>query len=111
MSEIPQWRLAGDWFDVCNCTIPCPCTFAQAPSEGNCEGILAWHIREGSYGEAPMDDLNVVALGAFDGNIWGGETKATMGIYMDERADEPQREALQMIFGGHAGAGRAISLR
>jgi hypothetical protein len=26
-----------------------------------------------------------------------------LGIYIDERADEPQREALQKIFGGEAG--------
>jgi hypothetical protein len=26
-----------------------------------------------------------------------------MGMFMDERADESQREALQMIFGGQAG--------
>ena len=103
MSDIPQWQLAGDWFDVCKCTIPCPCTFAQAPSEGDCEGILAWHIREGRYGDVVLDGLNVVALGYFEGNLWEGKTKATMGIYMDERADVPQREALQMIFGGQAG--------
>ena len=103
MADVPGWRVAGDWFDVCKCTIPCPCTFAQAPSEGDCEGILAWHIREGSYGDVRVDDLNVVALGTFEGNIWGGETKATMGIYIDERADDPQRQALQMIFGGQAG--------
>jgi len=58
--DVSHWRLVGDWFDVCKCTIPCPCTFAQAPSEGDCEGILAWHIREGSYGEVQLDDLNVV---------------------------------------------------
>ena len=50
-----------------------------------------------------LDGLNVVALGAFEGNLWAGETKATMGIYMDERADDGQRDALQMIFGGQAG--------
>ena len=50
-----------------------------------------------------LDGLNVIALGAFEGNIWDGETKATMGIYMDERADDSQREALQTIFAGHAG--------
>ena len=103
MGDVPGWHLEGDWFDVCNCTIPCPCTFAQAPSEGDCEGILAWHVREGSYGNVPLDDLNVVALGWFRGNIWSGEVKATMGIYIDERADVQQREALQMIFGGQAG--------
>jgi hypothetical protein len=50
-----------------------------------------------------LDGLNVVALGAFEGNIWAGETKVTIGMYLDERADEAQREALQTIFGGQAG--------
>ena len=103
MADLPDWHLAGDWFDVCKCTIPCPCTFAQAPSEGDCEGILAWHIREGNYGDVRLDDLNVVALGSFEGNLWAGETKATMGIFIDERGDESQRGALEMIFGGQAG--------
>ena len=103
MADAPTWRTIGDWFDVCKCTIPCPCTFAQAPSEGDCEGILAWHIREGNYGDVRLDGLNVLALGSFDGNIWAGETKATVGMFLDERADEAQRGALQMIFGGQAG--------
>ena len=103
MSDIPRWQVVGDWFDVCKCAIPCPCTFAQAPTYGDCEGILAWHIREGHYGDVPLDGLNVVALGSFEGNLWEGETKATMGIYIDERADESQRGALQVIFGGQGG--------
>lgn len=103
MNDVPQWRVTGDWFDVCKCTIPCPCTFAQAPSEGDCEGILAWHIGEGTYGDVRLDGLNVVGIGTFDGNVWEGETKVTMAMYMDERADERQREALQLIFGGQVG--------
>jgi hypothetical protein len=103
MADVSKWRTTGDWFDVCKCTIPCPCTFAQAPSEGDCEGVLAWHIREGNYGDVRLDGLNVLALGSFDGNIWAGETKATVGMFLDERADEAQRGALQMIFGGQAG--------
>lgn len=62
MPEIPRWHVAGDWFDVCKCTIPCPCTFAQPRSEGDCEGILAWHINEGTYGEVRLDGLNVGRL-------------------------------------------------
>jgi hypothetical protein len=79
VSDVPRWQLAGDWFDVCNCSIPCPCTFAQAPTYGNCEGILAWHIREGRFGGTRLDDLNVVALGAFEGNIWAGEPRSRWG--------------------------------
>lgn len=102
MADVPEWRVAGDWFDVCKCRIPCPCTFAQPPSEGDCEGILAWHIREGRYGEVELDGLSVVALGAYEGNIWEGN-KADIAMFVDERADERQREALQVIYSGQAG--------
>jgi hypothetical protein len=102
MADISPWRLAGDWFDVCRCRVPCACTFAQPPDEGQCDGILAWHVREGSYGDVSLDGLNVVAVGSFEGNIWAG-AKAAMGFFIDERSDERQREALQVIFGGQGG--------
>ena len=103
MADVQQWQLRGDWFDVCKCTIPCPCTFVQAPSEGDCEGVLVWHVREGHYGDVSLEGLNMLALGSFEGNIWDNEVKATMGMFVDERADEAQREALQIIFSGQAG--------
>lgn len=103
MSDVPRWHIAGDWFDTCNCSIPCPCTFAQPPTTGECEGILAWHIREGNYGDVRLNDLSVMAAGAFTGNIWEGKSKVSMAIFIDERADERQRNALQMIFGGRVG--------
>jgi hypothetical protein len=102
MANIPGWTANGDWFDVCKCSIPCPCEFAQAPTTGDCDGILAWHIRDGRYGDVALDGCTVVALGHFDGNLWEG-ARATMGIFIDERANPAQREALQMIFGGQAG--------
>ena len=59
MADIPQWHVAGDWFDVCKCNVPCPCEFAQAPTYGDCEGILVWHVNEGNYGDVSLDGLNV----------------------------------------------------
>ncbi len=103
MAEVPRWTLKGDWFDVCSCDIPCPCYFAQAPTGGECEGTLVWHIREGRYGDTTLDGLNVLALGGFSGNAWTGEADVAIGVFFDERADERQREALEMIFTGQAG--------
>jgi hypothetical protein len=103
MPDAQPWQLSGDWFDVCRCRVPCGCTFAQAPDEGQCDGILAWRIREGHYGDVQLDDLNVVAIGSFEGNIWTGEAKPAMGFFIDERADENQRKAIQTIFSGEAG--------
>ena len=109
MALAPPWHVTGDWFDVCKCSIPCPCTFAQAPSHGDCDGILAYHIREGHYGEVPLAGLNLIGVGHFVGNIWAGETKAAMGFFLDERATEAQRTALQSIWGARPAASRPCS--
>jgi hypothetical protein len=49
--------------------------------------------------------LNVLGLGSFRGNIWAGDgsTKVIVALFFDEKADEQQRDALNMIFGGKAG--------
>jgi hypothetical protein len=104
-TNIPGWSASGDWFDVCKCKIPCPCVFAQAPTYGDCEGVMAYHIRNGHYGETPLDGLNVLVLDSFKGNIWAGDgkTKLNMAIFFDKKANGQQKEALNMIFSGKAG--------
>jgi hypothetical protein len=104
MAEVASWRLSGDWFDMCRCRVPCGCTFAQAPDDGQCDGILGWHVRVGHYGDVTLDALNFVMVGSFEGNLWTGEAKnSAAGFFLDERADEQQRAALQTIFAGQAG--------
>jgi hypothetical protein len=66
--SITNWKVSGDFFDVCKCNMPCPCEFAQAPTYGDCDGIMIWHIREGQYGETSLDGLNVLGLDTFTGN-------------------------------------------
>jgi hypothetical protein len=102
-NNIPDWKVFGDWFDVCKCSIPCPCEFAQTPSYGDCDGVLAYHIRSGYYDQIPLDGMNVLLLSYFKGNIWSGKVKASIGLFFDEKANSQQREALQMIFSGKAG--------
>jgi hypothetical protein len=58
MADIPDWWMKGDWFDVCSCNLPCPCAFAQAPTNNHCEGVMAYHVREGAYGDVRLDGLN-----------------------------------------------------
>lgn len=103
MSDIPQWWMRGDWFDVCSCDIACPCEFAQPPTNNRCEGVLAYHVREGVYGDIRLDGLNVLGVSYFEGNIWAGQAKISLGWFIDARADEPQRQALQTVFSGQAG--------
>ena len=65
--------------------------------------MLAYHIREGEYGDVRLDGLNVLAVSQFEGNLWAREAQLTLGLYIDVRADERQREALQQVFSGQAG--------
>ena len=60
---VPDWRLTGDWWDLCNCAIGCPCNFGSNPTYGFCEGVLTWLIRDGSYGDLKFaKDLAVVLV-------------------------------------------------
>lgn len=101
--ETPKWWLKGDWFDACSCNTPCPCSFAQAPTDNVCEGVMAYHIREGSYGDVSLDDLNAVLVNRFEGNAWLEDVPVKVGIFFDERANDAQRAALKAIFSGQAG--------
>src|SRR5258708_31291610 len=92
MADIPQWWMRGDWFDVCSCNIACPCEFAQPPTNNKCEGVLAYHVREGAYGEVRLDQLNVLGVAQFTGNIWAGEAQVSLGLFIDERANDAQRQ-------------------
>jgi hypothetical protein len=103
MVDVPQWWMKGDWFDVCSCNIACPCEFAQPPTNNKCEGVLAYHVREGVYGDVRLDGLNILGVSSFEGNIWAGQANVSMGFFIDARADERQRQALQMVFSGQAG--------
>ncbi len=98
-----KWRIVGDFVDFCRCAVPCRCTFGQAPDDDRCEGVIAYRIREGSYGDVRLDGLNLVAIAAFEGNIWDPDVRMAMGMIVDERADDAQREAIQTVFGGQAG--------
>ncbi len=113
-NDIPNWRLVGDWWDLCNCAIGCPCNFGSDPTLGYCEGVLTWLIREGNYGELKISkDLAVVLIIHWEGNVF--EKNREFGFLIDDRASPAEREALQKIFTGYAGgafaAWRDLTLR
>jgi len=66
--------------------------------------VLAYRIREGSYGDVNLANLKLVLAATFQGNIWAGEaTGFKAALFVDSAAGPQQQEALQMIFGGQAG--------
>ena len=102
-----RWQLAGDYFENCNCDVVCPCLFSPSPqfsakpTAGACEVAFAFHLERGSFGDVRLDGLNVAMIARTPGPM--GEGNWSVALYLDERADERQREALQAIFTGTAG--------
>ena len=76
----------GDWWDLCNCAIGCPCNFGSDPTLGYCEGVLTWLIREGNYGDLKITkDLAVVLIIHWEGNVF--EKNREFGFLIDDRAN------------------------
>ncbi len=102
-----RWQITGDYFENCSCDVVCPCLFSPAPaltsqpSSGSCEVPLAFHIDRGSYGNVALDGLNAVEIWRAPGPMANGNI--SVALYIDERASDEQRDAMQAIFSGAAG--------
>ena len=108
---IQGWRLRGQWFDACKCSVPCPCSFAQPPTSGDCEGVLLWHIDEGAYGDTTLDGLNVAMLASFVGNVWAEHTDSYAAIFMDAARTRSSSAPCRRSSAGRQAVGRLRSRR
>ena len=97
-----DWSMSGPEIANCNCDFGCPCNFNARPTTGDCEGQWLWHIAEGSFGEVPLDGLSFTVTADWPGAIHEGGGRAV--CFVDDRADDVQREAIEeLVRGGHGG--------
>jgi len=101
MSDKVKWSIEADFLQACNCDYGCPCEFAAPPTRGSCEGMVAWHINRGSYGSVKLDGLGLGFAVHWPKAIHQGNGIAA--VFVDERANPAQREALLQIASGKAG--------
>lgn len=95
------WNVKGTYAEACNCETLCPCIFFSPPTEGSCTVMIGWKIEEGLYDGVSLDGLNAAMLAYAPGNMKDGNWK--VALYVDDRADEAQNQALMGIFSGQAG--------
>ena len=99
-----RWSLKGDYFENCNCQILCPCVVPGPPvepTEGYCDVGLAFHIDQGDHNRVSLAGLNFVIAAHTPGIM--GHGGWTTAFYVDQRADQRQREALDRILSGEIG--------
>ena len=101
MASQIKWFFEADYLQACNCDYGCPCEFSAPPTKGFCEGMGAWRISRGNYGDVSLDGLGLGFAARWPKAIHEGN--GTACLFFDERATPQQRDALVQIGTGQAG--------
>jgi len=73
---------------------------------GECKVFVAWHIDDGKFDGIKLDGLNVAAAIHAPGHML--QVKWEIALYIDEKANAAQGDALTKIFSGQAGGHPAV---
>jgi hypothetical protein len=95
------WRIAGEEVGSCNCVWACPCQFNGDPSEGNCDALVAFEIRDGHFGDVSLDGVRFVMIVSWPGAIYEGD--GTVQLVVDQSASPEQRDAIHQLASGTQG--------
>ena len=92
------WEFKGRELVNCNCEYGCNCQFNALPDKGHCQAVAGIQIDEGHHGDTRLDGLRIGAIFKWPGPIHEGHGEAL--AFVDQRADDQQREALLKIMTG-----------
>ena len=96
-----KWEMEADYLQACSCDYGCPCEFEAPPTQGFCEAIAAWRINRGRYGDVSLDGLGLGFAARWPEAMHLGNGTAI--VFIDDKANAEQREALTQIASGQAG--------
>ena len=102
----PSWAIRGTYFESCNCDAICPCRRIDGvaggrSTHGECMGVLSWLIEEGSEGTTDLSGFAVAMAIRYSDDEPGSPWSWV--LYLDDRANDAQRAALEGIFTGRLG--------
>jgi hypothetical protein len=99
-----SWNIKGQYMETCNCTLLCPCIWsnlAARPTEGVCEAAVALRIDQGEKDGVKLDGLSFVVMLHSPGPM--GQGNLTVGLIVDDKANDQQVDAIRGIATGEAG--------
>ena len=112
MANELSWQIEGSYYEACNCAAICPCRRQNGvrggrSTDGFCDFLLSWNILTGHAGPIDLSGLALCLAGNYNDDVDGQPWSVI--IYVDERADKQQAEALSDIFQGKYGGNNAFT--
>jgi hypothetical protein len=100
------WHIRGTYFESCNCDAICPCRKINGvpggrSTHGECMGVLSWMIKEGAAQDVDLSGLPVTMAVRYSDDEPGSPWSWV--LYLDARATDEQRAALEGIWSGRLG--------
>ncbi len=97
------WRIAGAYFESCNCEAICPCRMVGGVPGGRstygiCYGALSWRIDEGHFDDEDLSGLAAALVIRYDDDEPGSPWSIV--LHVDERGTDTQRAAIERILLG-----------
>jgi hypothetical protein len=92
------WEIKGRELVNCTCEYGCNCQFNGLPDKGHCHAVAGIQIDTGHYDKIKLDGLRIAAIFKWPGAIHEGNGEAI--AFVDENANQQQREALLKIMTG-----------
>lgn len=96
-----SYELRGQFLEVCDCYVLCPCWFEESPDEDECTGLVAWLVDQGQIGGVDVSGLASASLSYHTGHRESGHWQVR--FYIDDRASSEQEKALFDAFSGALG--------
>jgi hypothetical protein len=95
------YKLSGLFYEACDCYTICPCWLGNDPDGGECTGIFAWEVEQGSIDGIDVAGLLAVSVSYHAGLRDGSQQRVV--ILVDDRATRQQADALAAAFSGTLG--------
>ena len=103
MPATTKWNFEAEYIQSCNCAQGCPCNFNALPTYGNCEALVAYRIKKGTFGTTKLDGVTFAQAFWWPRAIHEGN--GTARNYIDPSATPEQRKAMEEIWSGKYGGG------
>lgn len=101
MDTQTKWHMDADYFQACSCDYGCPCEFEAPPTRGFCQGLGAWRINEGKFGDVDLSGLAFGFSAHWPKALHQGN--GTLQLFLDKKANQKQKESIINIASGKAG--------